>query len=250
MIGVIAQRELRSLFLSPLAWSLLACGQLILAWVFLLQMETFVSLQPRLAGLEGAPGITDLIAAPLFATTGGLLLFFSPLLTMRLFSEEYRSGSYTLLQSAPLSLWQIILGKFFGILSFFSLMLLLTLLMPLSLTLGGILDWGKLASGLLGLGLLAATYAAIGLCLSSLTHHPGVAAVASYGLLLFLWILGLATTGGDQTGSLFQWLSPQMHLEPLLKGLVRSGDLAYFCLCILTSLLLTLRGLDQRRREA
>jgi ABC-2 type transport system permease protein len=200
--------------------------------------------------MEGAPGVTDLIAAPLFATTGGLLLFFAPLLTMRLFSEEYRTGSYSLLQSAPLSLPQIVLGKFVGILGFFSLMLLLTLMMPLSLTMGASLDWGKVAAAVLGLGLLAATYAAIGLYLSSLTHQPGVAAVASYGLLLFLWIVGLAGTGEDQSGSLFQWLSPQTHLEPLLRGLVRSSDLAYFGLCILASLLLTLRGLDQRRREA
>ncbi|MBF0256014.1 MAG: ABC transporter permease subunit [Gammaproteobacteria bacterium] len=250
MIRVIAAKELRLLFLSPLAWSLLGVLQLILAWIFLIQLDQFIQLQPRLAGIEGAPGLTDLVAAPLLGSAGTFLMLFMPLLSMRLFSDEYRNGTFSMLLTAPVSMTQIALGKFFGLLGFLAVALLLSLLMPLSLSLGGSLDWGKLAAAFLGLSLMVAAFSAIGLWLSSLTSQPAVAAISTYGVLLFFWIINLAAETNEESSQLFQWLSLQSHYQTMMQGLVKSEDLIYYALVILAFLLLAIRQLDNRRREA
>ena len=151
MILTIAARELRSLFLSPLAWSILAVTLFILAYLFLSQIEAYINLQPRLAALEGAPGVADIVVAPLLADAAIVLLLITPLVTMRVLSEERRSGTISLLFSAPLSMTEIVIGKYLGVLSFFLILLALLALMPLSLLAGTELDMGKLAAGLLGL---------------------------------------------------------------------------------------------------
>ena len=190
MILTIAARELRSLFLSPLAWAILAVTQFILAWLFLAQIDTWMTLQPRLAAIEGAPGVADIVVAPLLANAATVLLLITPLITMRSLSDEYRGRTISLLFSAPVSMTEIVLGKYLGTLGFFLVLLIMLALMPLSLLVGTDLDMGKLAAGLLGLALLLATFAAIGLYMSSLTEQPVVAAVTTFGLLLLLWIIG------------------------------------------------------------
>lgn len=112
MIGVIATHELRRLFLSPLAWTLLAVNEALLAWVFIILVNDFQNTRGRLAALEHAPGVTDLVVAPLFRVAAWGLLLLTPLLTMRLFSEEQRTGTLDLLLSAPVSATQIVLGKY------------------------------------------------------------------------------------------------------------------------------------------
>jgi ABC-2 type transport system permease protein len=245
VIRVIAGRELRALFLSPLAWSLLGVAMIILAWLFLVQIESFMQLQPRLIAGASELGVTDLVVAPLFDSGAMVLLLLTPLLTMRLLSEEQRSGTLRLLFSAPISTAQIVLGKYLAMLGVFGLLLLLIALLPLSLLLGGTLDLGRLAATLLGMGLLLACYSAIGLFLSSLTGQPAVAAISSYGLLLFLWIVNLS--GSEDRSGLFEWLSLTSHYRPFLGGVVRSGDLAYFLLLIIASLLMAIHHLESRR---
>jgi ABC-2 type transport system permease protein len=240
-------RELRSLFLSPLAWTLLGVMQLILAWLFLVQIEQYLQVQPRLATLANAPGITDLVVLPLLDSAAIVIMLLIPLLSMRLISEEYRSHSFSLLLSAPLPLNRIVLGKYLALLTLLGAMLLLTALMPLSLLLGGQLDLGKLAAGLLGLGLELALFGAIGLFISSLTARPAVAAAGTYGLLLFLWIIDLAAGSGGEGSALFSWLSPTHHYHQLLSGLVSSADLLYFLLLSSAFLFLTVHRLERRR---
>lgn len=249
MIGVIASRELKSLFLSPLAWSVLGVLQLILAWIFLAQVDTFLQVQPRLSGMEGAPGLTDLIATPLFGAAVTFVMLLIPLLSMRLISDEFRNGTFSLLLTAPVSMSQIVLGKYLGFLGFLATSLLLTALMPLSLLLGGSLDLGKLAALLMGLFLATAAFAAIGLFLSSLTVQPAIAAISTYGVLLFFWIINLAAGTGERASHLFDWLSLQSHYEFMMRGLIRTSDLVYYGLVITASLLLTIRRLDNRRTE-
>ena len=191
----IAGRELRSLFLSPLAWTLLAVIQGLLAWIFLLLIDDFRNLQGRLVNLENAPGVTDLVAAPLLRIAAWCLLALTPLLTMRLFSEERRARTLDLLLSAPVGMTEIVLGKYLGILTFLFGVIALIALMPLSLASGASLDFGKLLAGLLGLGLLTTSFAAAGLYMSTLTAQPGVAAISTLGLLLFLCTLDAAGIG-------------------------------------------------------
>lgn len=246
MIISIALRELRSMFLSPLAWTVLAVTQLILAWSFFSQIDFFFGIQPQLATIPNAPGVTDLVVMPTYEIASIILLMITPLLTMRLISEEKRNGSITLLLSSPVSMTEIVLGKFIGIVLFMLIFVIMISLMPLSLLLGTELDLGKLAAGMFALMLLLSAFSSAGLFLSSLTSNPVVAAISSFGLLLLLWII--SNNAGDNTAALTQ-LSLLSHFAPMLRGLINTADIAYFVLFISTFLLLTIRQLDSQRLQ-
>ena len=246
MIWTIAGRELRSLFLSPLAWVILAVVQGLCAYFFLLYVDLFLQLQPRLAAVANGPGVTDIVVAPLYSTAATILLLIVPLITMRLVSEERRSQTLSLLISAPVSMTEIILGKFIGVFSFVLIILTLIALMPLSLLAGGALDVGLWFSGLLGLILLLATFCSVGLFISTLTNQPTVAAIGSFGILLLLWILNLAGTTGSGS-QLFAYLSLLSHYQPLLQGNFSSTDVIYYLLITGLCLILSVFRLDADR---
>lgn len=248
-ILTIAARELRSLFLSPLAWSILAVIQLLLGYLFLAQLEYFQILEPRIAALEDGPGVTDLVVAPLYGNAGVILLLVTPLLTMRLVSEERRSRTLSLLFSAPVSVSEIILGKYLGTLGLMGILVLMITLMPLSLAVGTSLDWGKLAACVLALGLLLAAFTAIGLYLSTLTPQPIVAAIGGFGALLLLWIIDWSGTIGTESGKVLGYLSLLRHYENLLKGQVSTSSLAYFLLLSAAFVVLSIRQLDNDRLQ-
>lgn len=240
----IAWRELRNLFLSPLAWVLLAAVQVIFGWYFALGVDKFRG-DPA-----GVVGVTDQVAASLLSFASIIMLLVVPLLSMRLMSEERRSGSLSLLLSAPVRMSEIILGKYLGLMGFLGVMLLMLLAMPLSLAVGTHLDYGKLAAGALGLLLLLGAFAAAGLYMSTLTRQPAVAAVASFGLLMFLWIVNLMAEGDNRFTGALHYLSLTDHYSPLLRGSVISSDVIYYLLFIATFLSLSVRRLDSARLQA
>lgn len=247
MVGTIAWRELRSLFLSPLAWTLLGTVQILLAYLFLRQLDTFQQLQPRLGRMEGAPGVTDIVVAPLFSNAAIVLLLIVPLVTMHLISGERRAGTISLVMSAPISMTRIVLGKYLGVLGFLAILLGLILLMPLSLSLGTTLDVGKLGAGALGLALVLASFAAAGVFLSSLTNQPAVAAIGTFGLLLLLWLLSWTGNLGTVASGILEYLSLMEHYRDLGQGLVNTADIAFYLLFIVTFLVLTVRRMDADR---
>jgi gliding motility-associated transport system permease protein len=249
MIFTLAARELRSMFLSPLAWAILAIISALSAYFFLLYVDLYLQLQPRLAAAPNGPGITEIIVVPLFSTVATVLLLVTPLLTMRLISEERRSQTLSLLISAPVSMSEIILGKFLGVFAFVLLMLAVVAVMPLSLLAGGEIDMGLWASGLLGLVLLLASFCSIGLYISTLTTQPTVAAVATFGVLLLLWVLNLAGSTGNAGGGALNYLSMLSHYQPLLKGIFSSTDIVYYLLLIGSCLVLSVRRLDADRLQ-
>ncbi len=249
MVLHIAGRELRSLFLSPLAWAVLAVMLLIHAYLFLSQIEQYLVIQPQLALIEGAPGVTEVVVSPLFGSAAVVLLLVVPLLTMRLISEERRSGTLSLLLSAPVSMWEIVIGKYLGIVAFLFILPAMLGLMSLSLLAGGSLDFGLLAAGLLGLALMLAAFAAVGLFMSTLTIYPTVAAVSTFGVLLLLWIIDWAggTTGEDGSGSALAYFSMMHHFQVLLRGVFDTADIAWFLLFIVTFLVLSILRLEADR---
>ncbi|MFW5442821.1 MAG: ABC transporter permease [Methylococcaceae bacterium] len=249
MIFSIASRELKTLFLSPLAWSILAVLQFIMAYLFLTQIETFTSFQSQLANIDVAPGLTGIIVLPLFANASIILLLVTPLLTMRLVSEERRNKTLSLLLSAPLSAAEIILGKFLGILGMLMLIVIMVSLMPLSLLLGGELDLGKFSCNIIALSLLVAAFSSLGLYMSCVASHPTVAAIASFGLLLLLWILDWTAGLKDQQSEIFQYLSLLKHFQNIQSGLINSVDICYFLLFISTFLILSIRRLEYDRLQ-
>ena len=249
MLLTIAGRELRSLFLSPMAWAILAVVQFIIAYLFLSAVDAYLMVQPRLAAIEGAPGVADLVIAPLFGNAAIILLLITPMITMRVLSEERRNRTISLLFSAPVSMTEIILGKYLGVLGFFLVLLAMIALMPLSLLAGTELDLGKLAAGLAGLTLLLAAFSAIGLFMSALTDQPTIAAISTFGLLLLLWIIDWAGKSEAQVSGLFAYLSMLRHYETLLKGLIHSTDVAYYLLITILFLGLSIRRLDADRLQ-
>lgn len=249
MAWTIALRELRSMFLSPLAWAVLAVVQGILAYVFLIGIDNFVVFQSRLLGMKDAPGVTDIVIEPMLGTAAVILLLVTPLLTSRLLAEEQRTRTQALLFSAPVSMTEIVLGKYLGMLLFLIVLIGMLAAMPFALLVGGSLDPGKIASGLLGLTLLAASFAAAGLFLSSLTEQPAVAAVSTFGLLLLLWIIDWASGTREEMSAVLGYVSLLRHYESFLKGVFDSTDLAYFLLFSAGFLIFTLRRLDSRRLQ-
>ncbi|APZ42067.1 ABC transporter permease [Acidihalobacter ferrooxydans] len=248
MILVIARHELKRLFYSPLAWTILGITQLVLALLFLSAVQNFIdSIAPKLVGVPNAPGVVSVVLSPLYLWAGVLMLAITPLLTMRSLSEEYQANTLSLLTSAPVSMTQIVLGKYLGLMGFMLVMIAMITLMPLSLTVGTHLDWGHLAAEVLGLLLLVGSFTAAGLYISSLTRQPTLAAVGSFGLLLLLTVLYISGTAQSTASRLFVYLSHFSHFLPFLRGEFDTAAAAYYVLFTLTFLVLTVRQLDGLR---
>ena len=247
MIFNIAAKELKSMFASPLAWVVLAFMQFVLALIFLKQIDGFLVVQGQLARTPNAPGLTEIAIVPIFGVASMVLLMSVPLLTMRLISEERRNQTMAMLMSAPISMTQIIIGKFLAMVAFLALINLLILAMALSLLAGGKIDLGLLAANLIGLFLLGCSFAAIGLFVSCLTTHPVVAAVLSLAVFLGLWIINVAATNPQS------WLHEVSLLDRyqgFLNGSVAVNDLIYFGVLTATFLILSIRRLDSDRLHA
>jgi ABC-2 type transport system permease protein len=247
MIRVIAMKELRLLFASPLAWVILAFLQLILAWIFMSRLQVFLDVQPQVAMMPTAPGLTEIIAAPVFGTASFVVLMVVPLLSMRLIAEERRNQTLPFLMSAPVSITQIVLGKFSALLWFLALAIGLIVVMSLSLYLGGRLDLGLLAANALGLLLLFGSFAAVGLYLSCLTAQPLIAAIGTFALLLGLWLIDISTNDPD---SVLHVLSLIKHFDSFAKGIIAVKDVVYYIAVIVLFLLLSIRRLDADRLRA
>ena len=241
----IARYELRRIFLSPLAWAVLAIVQFIMGFVFINLLVEYAST----AGMGNEQfGVSDYIGGSLYGFATILLLLVMPLMTMRLFAEERKSNSLTLLFSAPVSLTEIVLGKFAGLLGFIGVVILLMALMPLALNWSTDLDWGRIVAGLLGLFLLMMSFGAAGLFVSSCTREPTIAAVGSFGLLLVVWLLNiLAYNDSIPFKELFGYLSLIDHYESLRRGVFDTADAIYYVLFSALFLSLTVLRLDMER---
>ncbi|MBF0152157.1 MAG: ABC transporter permease subunit [Magnetococcales bacterium] len=253
-IWTIALREWRSMFLSPLAWTLLAVLFAICAYMFgsLVQQYLLRQLQYQAygQGMGGGLPLSEWTIVPLLGNTAVLLLLIIPLISMRLIADEKRRGTWPALAASPLSPMQIVLGKYLGLLLFLGVTVLLIGLLPASLFLYGHPDPGQLLSGMLGLFLMAATFGAVGVAASSATDNPVVAAVLTFGVLLLLWIAGwLGDSGAEGTGRLLGYASLIDHYEKFLQGIVSTADLSYFIIVSVAGLVFARQRLLAQRVE-
>lgn len=230
MIWAIARRELLASYTSASGWIALAAAQLLLAWLLFLQLEVYLKILPELAAKGSPMGIIDLVISPTLFSAALMLLILIPLQGMGSFADELRSGRMALLLSAPVSSWQLVAGKWLGLLLGVLPLLLMPLLMSWVLELGSAVDAGRLAASFLGLLLFAAMVAAISIWLSSISEQPLTAAAMSWGLLFLLWLLD----GGK--GGIMQLLSLNTHLSPFLQGVVATEHLSYFFAITFTAL--------------
>ena len=243
-IFTIARAEMRRIFLSPLAWAVLAIVQLIVGFVFVNLLFDYA----RNAELgDQFTGVADYMGGGLYGFAIIVLLLVMPLMTMRLFAEERKNGSLTLLLSSPASLTEIVLGKFFGLAGFMLALLALLAAMPLALLPGTALDLGRIAAGLLGLFLIMLAFGAAGLFVSSLTREPTIAAVGGFGLLLLVWLMQILAYQEIPFAEVFGYLSLIGHFDNLRRGVFSTGDVAYYLLFTGLFLWLTVQRLDLER---
>lgn len=246
MILTIAKKEFRSLLATPSTWWMLALLQFLFAWFYIARIDDYLLVQAQLAHLDTAPGATISVASPLCSALALMLMLLIPLFTMRLIAEERRNRTWVLLRASPVSSRQIVLGKYLGLLALLVIIVAGCAAMLATLLLGTHADLGLIASNLLGLLLLAAAYAALGLYFSALSSQPVFAAAGAMLVCFSLWLVDL---GGSDQRSFLTALSPSAHFQNLNSGLLGSADLVYFALLVATLLWLTIRQLEDERRH-
>jgi ABC-2 type transport system permease protein len=254
-ILTIAGKEVRSLFVSPIAYVVLTGFLLLGGWFFFNLLFRFTYMLNLYNGLQNTEGLQNLnlneyVMAPLLHNLTIVLVIMIPIITMRAFAEEKRSGTYELLLTSPLRVTEIVLGKLLGALAFLAVMILLTAIYPAILLLYGNPELGIVAAGYLGLFLLAAVFVSVGLLTSSLTENQIVAAVTCFVILLLLYVISWpAETTGFALGSTLKYLSVVEHFSEMVKGLIDTRDIVYFLSLILLSLFLTHRAVEASRQS-
>ncbi len=242
----IARTETRRIFVSPLAWAVLAVLQVILGVFFVLYLNAYA--QAVQMSSDAYMSVSDYIGGGLYSTANVVLLLVIPLMTMRLFSEERKSGSITLLLSSPTSLIEIVIGKYLGLLPFLLAAIALLAIMSLTLLAGTDLDLGRIAAGLLGLFLMMMAFSAAGLFVSTLTREPVIAAITGFGVLLLFWVLqAVGRMPGVPYSEAIAYLSLVGHFENLRRGVVSTADVAYYLLFVVFFLWLAVLRLDMER---
>ena len=257
-VPTVAWRELRSLFVSPVAYGVLSLFSVLAGAFFVLSVAAFGAWEMQLRQMQAAEmlaelNLSDHLVGNFYGSIAVILLFLIPGITMGLFSSEKTNGTQELLLTSPLTIWDIVLGKFVAAALFVALLIGIVGAFPGVLFLYGDPELGKTVSGLLGLLLVGWGYVSIGCFASALTRSQVVGFLIALVLLLFLLLLpaisqlGLSGAGTEGIASLLRWLSTDQHMQPLVQGLVNTADLAYFVVLIGTFLLLTKAAVESVR---
>jgi len=247
----IFKKELLLYFTSPVAYVVFTIFLLIVGYFFY-SIFAFFSMASMQAAMNPAfardLNVTDGVMRPLFSNISVILLLLMPIVTMRLFAEERKSGTIELLLTYPVRDGAVLIGKYLAAFALYGVMLAATLLYPAIVLYFARLEWGPLLTGYLGLVLLGGTFLAVGLLSSSLTENQIVAAISTFGVLLILWVINWsADYAGGLTGKILSHLSIIEHFESFSKGVLDSRDVIYYVNFTILALFLTLRSLEARR---
>ncbi len=247
----IFKKELLLYFTSPVAYVVFTIFLLIVGYFFY-SIFAFFSMASMQAAMNPAfardLNVTDGVMRPLFSNISVILLLLMPIVTMRLFAEERKSGTIELLLTYPVRDGAVLIGKYLAAFALYGVMLAATLLYPAIVLYFARLEWGPLLTGYLGLVLLGGAFLAVGLLSSSLTENQIVAAISTFGVLLILWVINWsADYAGGLTGKILSHLSIIEHFESFSKGVLDSRDVIYYVNFTILALFLTLRSLEARR---
>ena len=249
-IWVICRKELRSYFVSPVAYVLFVMFALIFGWFFWNMLGAFVfySMASQMRGEMTPMNVNEQILRQLLGNMNVVGLFFIPVITMRLFAEEKRNGTIELLATSPIQDFEVILGKWLAAVALYAGMLLLTGLNLAFVFKYGNPDWKPMAVGYLGLLLQASALLAIGTFISSLTKNQIIAGAASFGVCLLVFVLGWASGYETSTwAQVLSYMSVTSHMESFTKGVLDSKDAVYYMTVIFLGLFLTARSLESLR---
>jgi ABC-2 type transport system permease protein len=249
---IICRKEMRSYFASPVAYLLLTMFAFIFGWFFWNILGYFVSMgvASMQRGQMMPMNINEEVIRPLLANVGVIGLFFIPLITMRLFAEEKRTGTIELLVTSPVTDMEVILGKWFAAMLLYGCMLLVTALNFAFLFKYGHPDWKPLVIGYLGLYLQAGALLAVGTFISTLTKNQIIAGAVTFAVCLMLWVLEWVSGGGFETAKWAQvlsYMSVISHYESFAKGMLSSKDTVYYVTLIFFGLFLTARSMESLR---
>jgi len=245
MIINVARKELKSMFASPMGWVILALLMFSFGTYYLNGVNDYFAVMSGAMRPAERTGVTQFVGQNVYGFASFMVLFAVPLLSMRLVSEERRSQTLPFLFSAPLSLTEIVLGKFLGLVAFLSILVVYIAAMLSTLNIWADIDFGFIVANSIGLLLMVASFSALGLYFSSITQQPVVAAILTFIALFALMFLD-RFFAGDPSNTLAS-LSLTRHFQSFAGGLIDSADIAYFVLFIASFLTLTVRRLDADR---
>jgi ABC-2 type transport system permease protein len=249
-ITAIAGKELRSYFASPMAYIIIGLFALLFGVFFNAFLQAFLDESQRSAmmGGGGALNVNDRMIRGVLLNAAIIILFVMPMITMRTYAEEKRSGTIELLLTSPLTDVQIILGKFLGAMGLFAAMLLVTMLDIAILFRLGNPEWKPIVTGYLGLLLMGGCFISVGLLVSSLTKNQIVAGIATFAVFLFLWVINWIGEGSGPTGrAVLSFLSITEHLDDFTRGIIDTKHVVYYLSFITFGLFLTAKSVDSER---
>jgi len=250
-ILAIAHKELKSYFSTPVAYIVIGFFALLFGYFFYAMLVIFNQQSAQFGGLEGgAVDINQQLIRPLFLNASVILLFVLPLITMRTYSEEKRSGTIELLLTSPVTDVEIILGKFLGAMALYAAMLAVTVIHMLVLFsyANPKPEWTVPVIGYVGLLLMGGCFISVGLLISSLTKNQIVSGMVTFAVFLLLWVINwIASFTGPTTQSVLNYLSITDHFDDFTRGIVDTKHLIYYFSVMSFGLFLTARSVDTER---
>lgn len=246
----IAGRELRAYFASPIAYFVIGLFAFIFGWFFSAILSIFAQ-QSAAAGPMGMSqpmNVNQMMIRPLLLNTSVVFLMVLPMITMRTFAEEKRSGTFELLLTSPLTDFQIVMGKYLGALGLYAVILLVSLVDVSFLFVFGNPEWKQIATAYLGLLFMGGSFLSIGLFFSSVTKNQIVAVMLTFAVLLFLWVIDwVADSAGPTVRAIVSALAVTEHFNDFSKGVIDTQHVVYYLSFITFGLFLTAKSVDSER---
>ena len=249
-ILAIAHKELRAYFASPIAYIVIGFFALLYGFFFIAIMRYFVgqSMQAGLMGGAQAMNVNQQLIRPLLQNVTVVVLFLLPMVTMRTYAEEKRSGTIELLLTSPVTDFEIVMGKFLGAMALYCAMLAVTLFHVAVLYLYGRPEWKPIVTSYLGLILFGGCFISVGLFISSLSKNQIVAGSVTFVIFLLLWVINWIGSFAGPTGDkLTAYLSIVDHFDDFSKGVIDTTHIIYYVSFITFGLFLTAKSVDSER---
>jgi ABC-2 type transport system permease protein len=249
----ICRKELTSYFRSPIGYAVMFIFALIYGYFFAVATASFVqrSVQSTMMGQSIPMNVNEWVISNVISNVNVINIFMIPIITMRLFAEEKRSGTFELLATSPIRDFEMIFGKWLGAMILYTVGLALSLLNVSTLFAYGNPDWRPMMVGFLGLLLQGGSLLAIGTFISACTKNQIIAAVATFGMCLMLYVLDwVSSFEASPVLSALSYLSVSSHFSSFGRGVIDSKDLVYYLSMILLGLFLTARSLESIRWRA
>lgn len=249
----ICKRELLAFFVSPIAYFVITGFLLIAGFFFFNLLAYFNIMLARFSSMPymsptNSPNLNQWVVEALYHTMIVVLVFLIPLLTMRMVAEEKKKGTFELLLTSPISVAEIVIGKFLGVAVILLVMMILIFAFPILLWIFGNPEVPPMFSGILGVFLCALGFASVGMAVSSFTENQIVAGVSGIVALLLLYVIhSPAESVGGVTGDVLMYLSPVIQVQDLVKGVITIKSIVYFVSLISFGLFLSVRALEAQR---